>query len=320
MVNTQNLTVFKWEASNGVASIVAADTPCHVFGEYNEDIRVNPPSIQQKISEAHTGASRAPIHFQGGQTLPVWKHQFHPVNCIPEYMFLGSINTAGTNPIISVKETGLKHSFTSRWEYKGGTNPRLIQSVGNYTVGFYTDIAIDKPQLVEITQAWQKYETEDDRDILTVSPTYPKSIDSSYYGLYDLEWDGNAWGDVFQIEFVQLQQFTSSRPTNKTQNIYPQLFQSCDVSFHQVISQNEQWDALKIGDVVDVTFKLYRAGDSAKWKKYTLKDVCIERIIDTHIAYNAHVISIVQGKSTGFTVEFVDEFAGDIDDYFPPYT
>jgi len=173
--NSENFMSWLWETTRGSASITAADTQTYLFGSYDEDTRITPPSVTRGISSVHNQYRRNPALFDKASEFPVWKHPFHPVNCIPDFMFYGAeyeeIGPVGSGKsAIGISHGVLKRPFTCRWEYKGGTNPRRVQSVGNYPVGLYGRAGIDIPHFMELTIAWQKYETEADRVALTTAP------------------------------------------------------------------------------------------------------------------------------------------------------
>lgn len=321
--NNTNFMSWLWETTNGTAIITAADTQTYLFGAYNEDVRVTPPSPNQQTSEVFTHQYRNPILLDRAVNLPTWKHQFHPVNAIPEMMFLGT-GTDADPDTITMKHTGLKHSFSARWEYKGGTNPRRVQSVGNYAIGYYSRVGIDMAAMVEITNAWQKFESESDRVALTTSPEYPEDIEEPYYGLSEVKWDygeaGEAeWNEVFEIEFSQMQNYSISNPTKQTQLIYPLSYKPVEITFHAVLNQNEQWEDYVAREQKDVAIKIPKPNDSTKYKQFVFKDVKIERVVDTHIAYDGKTLSLIQARCPYFDVNFTHE-GSNFATYYPAYS
>lgn len=320
--NTENFTSFKWETTNGTPLITAADSVTYLFGLYGEDIRITPPSPNQKLSEILTNQYKNPTLSKGVSELPTWKHQFHPVNCVPDMMFLGSATDA-TPDTLSIKHTGLKHSFTSRWEYRGGTNPRRIQSVGNYTIGMYGRMGIDISHIVEITNAWQKFESEADRVALTTAPIYPETIESCYVGLSEVLWDyGEAgednWDEIFEVEYSQQQNFTQHYTSKTTQIVYPQTYGSVDITFHAVLNQNTQWEDYIARNIKDVAIKTTKPNDITKYKQIVFANCQITQVVDTHIAYDGKVLALIKARAESYSVNFTHE-GSNFATYYPAY-
>jgi hypothetical protein len=320
--NNENFISWKWEATNNTASITAADSQTYLFGNYNDDIRISPPAPSQKLSEVWTHQYRNPLLLKGATQFPTWKHKFHPVNCMPEFMFLGAATDASPDTI-TVKHTGLKHSFSARWEYRGGTNPRRAQSVGNYAVGYMGHCGTDMPYLCELTNTWGKFETESDRVALTTDPIFPESIESSYSGLSEVKWDyGEAgeeeWQEVYEIEFTQLQKYTETKPSKTYQYIYPHSYGSVDITFFALLNQNQQWEDYVARETKDVAIKIPKGNDATKYKQIVFSDVQIESIIDTHIAYGEEVLAKINAKASKFEVNFTHE-GDNFSTFFPAY-
>lgn len=312
-----------WETTNGTASITAASTQSYLFGTYNPDTQIGPPSVQQTLKEAWTSQYRYPALFQGQTEFPTWKHQFLPVNCVPEMMFLGTATDASPDTI-TMKQSGLKHSFTARWEYKGGTNPRRIQSVGNTAVMLYEHIGLDIPNNIELTCAWGKFETESDRDALTTVPIYPESIQQPYHGLDSIKWDygleaESEWYEAFDVEFSQKQEYGISVVSATEQNLYPETYNAVEVSFKLCMNQNTQWDDYKDRSAHDVAVKVTKPYDTTKYKQILFHDLQIEKIVDTHIAYDGKTLAIVTAKAPYFDVTFTHE-GSNFTTYYPTYS
>jgi len=321
--NNDNFICWNWETTNGTAIITLATSTSYLFGNYDKDIRISPPNIDQKLSEIWTHQYKNPTLSKGPTEFLTWKHQFHANNAIPEMMFLGDPTDATPDTIV-IKQTGLKHSFTARWEYKGGTNPRRVQSVGNYAVGYYGRAGIDIPNLVELTMAWQKMETEADRVALTTLPVYIEAKEQSYFGLTEVLWDygeaGEAdWVEVFEVEWNQTQEFTESKTSKTTQLIYPHSYSSVDISFHAVLNQNEQWEDYIARSIKDCAIKMTKPEDPTKYKQIIFRDVQITNVVDTHIAHDGKVLAIIKAKASKFDVNFIHE-GDNFSTYYPGYS
>lgn len=321
--NNAQLFSYKFESTNGTAVITAASTQSYLFGGYKENFNWSPPSPEQSMAAVWTNQYRNPTLVKSPKKYPTWKHPFSPVNAIPEFMFLGTATDASPDTI-TMKHTGLKHSFTSRWEYKGGTNPRRCQSIGNYCIGYYGRVGIDIDHSVELEMAWQSFEDEGDRDELTTLPIFPESIDKPYTGLTEAKWDyGEAgvedFNECVEVEITQKQNFTSVRPSDSVQYVYPNTFEPVDLVIHAVLEQNTQWtDYIDRTITKDFAIKTVKPNDATKYKQFVFTDVAIVKAVDTGIAYDGKVLTLLQCKANKFEINFTHE-GSNFSTHYPGY-
>ena len=122
--------------------------------------------------------------------------------------------------------------------------------------------------------------------------------------------------EVFEIEWSQTQNYSVSHPTKDTQTLFPLTYNPVEITFHAVLNQNEQWEDYVGRAVNDVAIKMTKPNDSTKYKQVWFKDLKIERVVDTHIAYDGKTLSLIQAKAPYFDVVFTHE-GSNFTTYYP---
>jgi hypothetical protein len=311
MVDNNHDAKISWlyESDNGTPLITTAATQTYLFGNYNDN-RQQFANVSQNTKDIYTNDKRSVSLVKDATQFNTWKHDVIPTNCIPEFLFLGQ-STAGTPNKLDIKNTGKKHSFTTRIDITGGTNTRLNQVCGNQTVDYSLTANMDSPNIVSMSNVWTKMETHDDRDILTSTPAFPNSIDTSFAGLEEVKWDYGEvgvsdWDEAFEFEISQKQNFQTVKKSASEQEVLIGTYSPVNVKVAVFINQNTQYDAYVDKSVVDVSFKCYKPNDRTKYKQIVLKNFQIENIVDTYIMHEGYKASLITAKAESFEVYFLD--------------
>ena len=183
IANSQFLNVFKYETTPGTDIITIATDQTYKFGLYPDQSKIDLNSMKANIQQIVNWASRqAASQAVASWDFPQKVLTYYPTTAQALHRLLGTA-TSGSPNLITVKDTGLPHSFTWRQEHYGGTNPHRRQMRGCFTTGLEVDFAYESPlQFKESINYWGMKD-QGDYVALTTAPAFPASEASPFSGI-----------------------------------------------------------------------------------------------------------------------------------------
>jgi len=252
VANKTSRYCWAYETVPGTAEIVAIDTTCYYFGEYNEECGDWNTAFVENASDAHWVYSvRTPSLTDLNTEYPTFSHVFLPTSVQPYSWILKKPATATPMTVVAL-ETGLTSPLTIRHEEGSGTNPMLTQAVGCYCVGLMSKAERGKELMVEATFAWQSIEDQGDRSHLTTAPLKPageaaNEITGTYEGNPEIVWDvgghNHSIAGVWKAEWSQPQEYESvDSDAGVTQTVYTYKYKPVEIILNAVFETTETWD------------------------------------------------------------------------------
>jgi hypothetical protein len=271
---------FAYEATAGTAIITAADTATYLFGKYGAGYKPDLGGPEWNVDQAMAyNARQASAQAISGGNFSPFTLRYSPVNAQPFYRLFGT-GTDASPDTITVKNSGLKKSFTLRHESKGGTNPLRSQWVGCFTTGLHIVAEADKFMQVDETINYWSFEDQDDRVALTTAPIFPESIATPYFGINSFTYGGNAKTYITRVQLSLEQEVSESAHAATSQTLYPGSFKPHALTVLGVSDDASIWDDWKHNTIsTDAVLKVTKEADTSKYVQFNLNNIAWKRVI-----------------------------------------
>lgn len=247
-------------------------TPAFYYGESKDDVDMPIPSFEDLIDSytsydqrMTSGLIISKRNFLA-HTLPYYPTDGHFLS-----RMLGLV-TSGSPNIISEKKTGLKKSFTHRWENINGTNPTRIQCGGCYTTQMHIVITQDMRMEVEETFNWSTL--QDHGDVSAISePIYQEIVNKPYNGIYEFLIGETEDKSLWKADIL-IEQEISISPSKDglSAYLYPGKFKPIQVTLIGYPEDNTFFDAARDRTQLDLKIRVNKVHDATKYIQFVLDD------------------------------------------------
>lgn len=315
--NKSSWLCWKYQDAEGTAIITGATDTTYEFGGYSEECdKWNSPFENNDISFYHKYAERNAFLVQNEKGFPTWKISYHPITA----QFLGRIMKkplTGAPITIDFLHSGKTYPLTIRFQEMEGTNPMLIQTVDNYSIGCYVRGLRGSDLLVEEEFAFGSL--TDDDTALTTAPLNAGSSDTitltnNYDGNPYVKWD---YGDenveldtVYMAEFKIDQVYKTVSTTNGTkQTVNCHEYKPINIILSAILDDVDLWDDYRDRRAsVDLEIKFWKP-DGTNYIDCIFTNCYVKSIVKTGIKYKGHYDSkiIINAEDLSCTSNFLSE-------------
>lgn len=302
VLNKSSKDVWAYQAAVGTAIIIAVDTPCYEFGQYNEECgKWGIPTTQNPAEQHWVYGSGTPTLTDGERKYPTFKRTFLPVTAQCYAWMQGIPVDADPAVTISTLTSGMTYPLTIRLEELEGTHPDNVQAVDCYCVGLTSNAEEGKEFMVEAEFAYGSLEDITDNPNLTTAPLAAGLMTGSYNGNPILEWNGVPMTGVEKAVWIEKKEFgvvSSDEGVVNTTHTFKS--ESVKIILWGGIEVDDLWDDYKARTTRNMTIQITKF-DTVSNILFTFTNVKVtsyERIGERYKGKYASVIRLEAEKVT----------------------
>ena len=248
--NTSSRWLWKYETVPGVTEIDAVDDVTYEFGEYDDQVQQwAAQAIENGISPYWKYSSRTPTAVSTLRAFPTFKHMYNPTTVNFLVDILGNVTDAAPDTIVACTPAQTQYPKTVRYEEGSeGTNDKLVQAIGCYTVSVFVSHSLGKNMLVDQEFAFQSIEDQGDQSLLTTDPTAAGGETLNPYVTPIVTYDHGGGGEeildlISKVEYRISQNINPGRAAaGTTQTIYKTTYELIDIILYGIIPSNVVWN------------------------------------------------------------------------------
>lgn len=259
--NNQTRILWAWQAAEGTAAIIAADSLSYLFGEnitakkWKSPVGRNPINTYNKYSKRNTFIVKKNINV-----FDELKVEYKPTTAHPFNFILGDPTEDGIDTdihSIEMLHTGIQTPLTIRMEERGGTNPTHQQVVDSYCTSLITTAIAG--QALEAVNGFKfaKLQDIDDYVMLTTDPLKAGGNDvSNCYYLSNVTFDKDGGGEEVLSNTAMIQsqinQSSDELLDGTTDKVRKYVYDTIGLDIHGVFDNDTLWDNWKDRGVIDI--------------------------------------------------------------------
>jgi len=309
VLNKTSKDVWMYQSAVGTAEIVANDSLCYEFGEYNNECGKWSIPITQNPAEPHwVYNSGTPTLTNTERKFPTFKRVFLPVTaqCYAWMQGLPVNDNPGTPDTVSISTltSGMTYPLTIRLEEREGTHPDNVQAVDCYCVGLISNAEAGKEFMVEAEFAYGILQDIDNyvNLLITEPPLAAGLMTGSYNGNPILKWSGGSIPGVEKAVWMEKKEHNVvSGDEGVTQTVHTFKSESVKIILWGGIEADAIWDHYKARSApVDMTIQI-KKWDGVSNIMFTFTNCRVtsyERIGDRYKGKYASIIKIEAEKVT----------------------
>jgi len=298
-----------YEGTPKSAAITAVNSTTYYFGEYDDQVPDwEPPSVEHPAAPYYSYNSREAKLSKLDRKYPTIKHSYNPTTAQFLNRFLKD-PTEASPATFAVLDAGLPYPITLRHEQGEGSNPKLNQAVGCYTVGMLVRAALGLNLLVEEEFAYCSIEDQGDRPHLTTAPLASGGVPGAYDGRPYFEWNSVHRPEVIKVEILGQQNFkVVLDPTTEKQTVYCYHYEPVQMIINGVLAVNTIWDDFIDRNARTALLKVYKP-DMENYITIQLTNCQIIAYRETGVKNKGHyeVQAIIKGETLTGISNFLNE-------------
>jgi len=259
--NNQTRLCWAWQAAEGTAAIVAADSLSYLFGEYFTEQKWKSFIGRQPINTYNKYSTRNTYIVKKNQyVFDSFKIEYKPTTAHPYNWVLGDPTEDGIDTdihSIEMLHTGIQTPITIRMEELGGTNPTHQQAVDCYSTSLITTAIAGQPLKAINGFEFANLQDINDYVMLTTDPLKAggDDVDNCYY-LSDVTFDKDGGGEeeltnVGMVESQINQGFDALR-NSSIQKVRKYVYDTIGLDIHGIFDNDTLWDNWKARGVIDI--------------------------------------------------------------------
>lgn len=312
------------ETTPGTKKIIAAGNTTYGLGmDLDGGGDWMQPSIKRNKDVAHSYNSREPassVAVIDPATMSAEIKGIIPTILNPWYLLFGSGTDAATDTM-QVKDTGLKKAITLHGEHNSGTTPFTRDLVGAYLNDMSWHMELAKPLIID-SMKFQGWSIQDeDSTVASIHLTNDPTIDQDklpFIGINEIKWDtvgdNETLSRVYRVDSKSNHDITSTPVTgsgaNAARKVYPGKFGTRTTTGHKffmsaVLDTHNQYDDLRDGNQINVTFKSEKA-DGSDYVKFLYGGVDILDITKPIPRGGGYSERIITCEANTLSLEFDD--------------
>lgn len=269
VLNKSSKEVWMYQSAVGTAEIVADDSTCYEFGEYNEDCGKWSIVNTLNPAEAHwLYNSGTPTLTNTERKYQTFKKVFLPVTAQVYAWMQGLPEDPLTADVINISTltSGMTSPLTIRNEEREGTHPDNVQAVDCYCVGLVSNAERGKSLLVEAEFVYgELQDINDNVNLAIASPPLPAGLmTGSYNGNPILEWNVVSIPGVEKAVWMEAKEYdVVSGDEGIKQTIHTGKSESVKIILWGGIEVDDMWDDYKARTTRNMTLVLKKYDETS---------------------------------------------------------
>jgi hypothetical protein len=310
-----------WETTPGTTLMDAADDVTWFLGRNADDNRnISFGAFDYDLQISNKYSVRYPEITDGIAKPQEQSFSYNPVDATAYRRFMGNATDASPDTC-TYKDTGTKKSYTCRVEQSGGSNDKITQFNGCFTVGLNGDISLVSPYKITESFIWMNLDDHDDHPTLTTNPTFIESATAGASSVYDNSFDfkRDAGGTPAQVSEIARVNWDMTQEYKiaygETDNTISLLtYNPVNLSLWGVFEQNQEWDDYFDRTTQDFSLKIWKP-DRSYYQLLTFKNCHPKSWKDSGQVYKGYHESIGQYQAEYITFAFL-HMGSNFDDYY----
>lgn len=260
VLNKSSKDVWQYQAAVGTSIIIAVDSPCFEFGEYNEECGNWSIATSQNPTEPHwVYNSGTPTLTNAARKYDTFKKVFLPVTAQVYAWFQGLPSDATPAVNIATLGSGMTYPLTIRTEELEGTHPDNTQAVDCYCIALTSNAERGKEFLVEAEFVYGSIEDVNDNPNLTTAPLAAGLMTGPYNGNPILEWNSVSIPGVEKAVWMESKEHSVvTSDEGVIQTIHTDKSESVKIILWGGIEVDDMWDDYKARTTRNMTINVVK--------------------------------------------------------------
>jgi len=308
--NKTNRVCWMWEETAGTTLLDAADDVTYVFGRHGDDIRnLDFSGFDYDLQTSHKYSVRYPEITDGLAKPSEQSITYNPLDSTAYRRFMGQATDASPDTCTYLN-TGTKKSYTTRFEEAGGSNDRITQYNGCFTVGLTGDVSLVKPYKITERFIYMNMDDQGDHPTLTTTPAIIESATAGAKLPYDNSFDfsRDAGGTPAQVSEIARCMWDMSQEYTiaygETDNeISLTTYNPVNLTLWGVFEQTQEWDDYFDRTTQDFSVKIWKP-DRTNYQFITFKNCHPKSWKSSGQVYKGYHESVGQYQAEYITFSF----------------